>query len=135
MSAVEAVCHCGQVRIVAPAAPEKLTSCNCSLCHAYGHICAYYSEKDVIITGDTHTYSYGDRGIAFHRCSACGCHTHWLGIDPTSTSDRMALNARLLPRAVLQAGSVRHFDGLDSWTFRDAEQGFERRDIGCNIMK
>jgi len=89
----------------------------------------------VIITGDTHTYSYGDRGIAFHRCSACGCHTHWLGIDPTSTSDRMALNARLLPRAVLQAGSVRHFDGLDSWTFRDAEQGFERRDIGCNIMK
>ena len=132
-SAVEAVCHCGLVKITANSAPEKVTSCNCSICHAYGHICAYYSDKDVTVVGDTHTYSHGDMMIAFHRCVNCGCITHWKGIDPNSDSDRMAVNARLMPREVLSAARVRHFDGFDTWKYRDEEESFERRDINCNI--
>lgn len=77
-TSVEAKCHCGQVKIIAPYSPLKVTSCNCSICHAYGHICAYYSDKEVIITGETHTYSHGDRGIAFHRCINCGCHVSYI---------------------------------------------------------
>lgn len=131
---VQAVCHCGLVKISVPCAPPKVTSCNCSICHAYGHICAYYSEKDVTISGDTHIYSHGDMLIAFHRCVNCGCVTHWLGIDPTPESDRMAVNARLMPRDVLSAALVRHFDGFDTWGFRDEDKPFERKDISCNLM-
>jgi hypothetical protein len=131
-TSVEAVCHCGLVKITAPN-PEKVTSCNCSICHAYGHICAYYSASELLIVGDTQTYVHGDGCIAFHRCANCGCVTHWIGIDPTSTSDRMAVNARLMPRSVLSQVRVRHFDGLDTWKFRDEEESFERRDINCNL--
>lgn len=90
---------------------------------------------DVKIEGNTHTYSHGDKMLAFHRCRDCGCITHWLGIDPTSSSDRMAVNARLMPREVLSQARVRHFDGLDSWTYKDdgEAESFERRDINCNL--
>lgn len=49
--------------------------------------------------------------------------------------DRMALNARLLPREILKVSQVRHFDGFDTWKFRDEEKNFERQDIECNIHK
>lgn len=71
--------------------------------------------------------------IAFHRCVHCGCNTHWLGIDASSDSDRMAVNARLMPREVLSAAIVRHFDGFETWTIRDEGDSFERRDINCNL--
>lgn len=131
---VEAICHCGAVHLVAASVPEKVTSCNCTICHAYGHICAYYSVKDVVITGDTQTYVHGDKQIAFHRCCNCGCITHWVGIDPNSESDRMAINARLMPREVLSRARVRHFDGLISWSYRDDHKMFARQDICCNLQ-
>ena len=64
--------------------------------------------------------------LAFHRCVNCGCITHWAGIDPKSESDRMAINARLMPRDVLELARVRHFDGLNSWTYRDDDKCFTR---------
>ena len=121
---VEASCHCGAVRLVVPHAPETVTSCTCTYCHAMGHLCAYYSEADVQLPakGLTHTYMHGDKGIVFHRCVQCGGQTHWVGADPAqSGSDRMAINARLLPRSLLAAARVRRFDGLDTWTTLDED--------------
>lgn len=69
----------------------------------------------------TQTYSYGDKGIAFHRCLICGCQTHWVGIDKESDSDRMSVNARLMPRDVLAAARVRRFDGWDTWETLDED--------------
>ena len=34
--AVTGSCHCGEVRIEAPGAPERLGSCNCSICRKTG---------------------------------------------------------------------------------------------------
>jgi hypothetical protein len=93
---------------------------------------AYFREPEVAISGDTDIYVHGDKMLAFHRCKNCGCPTHWLSIDESSESDRMGVNARLLPRGVLAQARVRHFDGFDTWEQRDAAEPFERRDIGCN---
>ncbi len=66
--------------------------------------------------------------MAFHRCTNCGCITHWAG-GVNKTSDRMAVNARLMPRKVLTAAVVRHFDGFETWEFRDDDERFVRQDI------
>ncbi len=121
---IAVACHCGAVKLVVPHAPATVTSCNCSLCHAYGHICAYYSQSAMISMPAmelTQIYVLGDKGIAFHRCIHCGCQTHWVGIDPDSTTDRMAVNARLMPRDVLAAAKVRRFDGWDTWQVLDED--------------
>jgi hypothetical protein len=129
-----AVCHCGQVNItIAAPMTSTVTSCNCSLCHTYGHICAYFKESEVAVAGVTDTYVHGDKMISFHRCKNCGCHTHWTSIDESSLSDRMAVNARLFPRELLTQARVRHFDGFNSWEMRDTDSPFVREDIGCNI--
>jgi hypothetical protein len=130
---LQAVCHCGQVSLcIIAAMPATITSCNCSVCHAYGHIMAYFKESEVTVTGDTDTYVHGDKMLAFHRCKNCGCHTHWKSIDETSESDRMGVNSRLLPRDILTQARVRHFDGYDTWAQRDVEKPFVRQDINCN---
>lgn len=112
---VEAFCHCGAVRIVLPSAPSQVTACNCSICRRYGWLLAYYGLADVVVQGDTDTYSWGDHMLAFHRCKVCGCGTHWYPLG-TPTLDRMGVNARLLPPDVLARACVRRFDGAETWT-------------------
>lgn len=114
---IEAICHCGAVRIEVPQAPGEVTSCNCSICRRTGVLAAYYDPADVKITGETDTYMWGDKMMTFHRCSVCGCATHGLAVDPASK--RMSVNARLMQPAVLAAARVRKFDGADTWTFLD----------------
>lgn len=129
MTAVEAVCHCGAVKVVVPKPPGAVTSCNCTICHAYGALWAYYEQFEVTLpaAGLTQEYAHGDKMIAFHRCTTCGCTTHWLGATPVATSGerndsgRMAVNARLLPRDVLQSAPVRALDGLESWEVLDED--------------
>lgn len=125
MASVEAVCHCGAVRIVVPGSPETVTTCNCTICHAYGALWAYYTESEVVMpaTQVTHEYSHGDKMIAFHRCSVCGCTTHWVGATaaPPGGDRKMAINARLLPREILQSATVRALDGLDTWKVLDLD--------------
>jgi hypothetical protein len=114
---IEASCHCGAVRMEIAAAPEKLTSCNCSICHRLGTLWAYYTVDQVKFLSPpdaTATYSWGDKALAFHHCRNCGCTTHWSGIDPGST--RIGVNSRLMPRAVTEAVPIRRFDGADTWT-------------------
>lgn len=114
---IEAICHCGTVRIELAAIPTSLTSCNCSLCHRLGTLWAYYpSEQVSVLTeGATVAYVQGDRTLETHHCRICGCTTHWKSLDRAAT--RMAINARLLPRTVTEGIRVRHFDGADSWTY------------------
>jgi hypothetical protein len=129
-----AACHCGQVQIhISAPMVTHVTSCNCSLCHSYGHILAYYKKSEVNVDGKTATYIHGDKMIAFHRCTNCGCHTHWISVAESVKSDRMAVNARLFPREWLTQAQVCHLDGLDSWEMRDAGAPFVRMDIGCNL--
>jgi hypothetical protein len=114
---VEATCHCGAVRIEVPTAPTELTSCNCSICRRLGGLWAYYSPTQVRVVGETATYRWGDRTLDLHRCTVCGCSTHWTPIDPAL--DRMGVNARLMDPAVVAAARVRRLDGADTWQFLD----------------
>ena len=114
---IEATCHCGAVRIEVPAAPDVVTSCNCSICRRLGTMAAYYRPAQVKVHGETDTYIWGDRMLYFHRCKVCGCHTHSTPVDVSS--DRMSVNARLMAPEILAAARVRRFDGADTWTVLD----------------
>ena len=121
-----ATCHCGQVKLVVPAAPASVTSCNCTVCHAYGALWAYYQDADVALPAEglTQAYCHGNRTTAFHRCSTCGCVTHFVGIErgpAGSLKGLMAINARLMERSVLQSLNVKRFDGLESWAVLDTD--------------
>ena len=117
---VTSSCHCGLISLEIETAPSEVTDCNCSICRRYGVLWAYYSPKQVRIgsggTG-TQTYMWDDRSIAFHRCSQCGCVTHWAAVDPSR--DRMGVNARLLPPDVLAGARVRHLDGANTEEYLD----------------
>lgn len=105
----EAVCHCGAVRLVLDKAPTEVTSCNCSICRRYGALWAYDSPRRVRTSGETQTYLWDDRSIAFHRCRVCGCVTHWSPVD--EGRDRMGVNARLLEPEILARARMRYLDG------------------------
>jgi hypothetical protein len=111
------------VRVEVAAAPAQLTDCNCSICLRLGALWAYYSPKDVKITGQENTDPYvrKDRpdvgGMAFYHCRTCGCTSHWRARDPAH--DRMGVNARLFPPEALREVRVRRFDGAEGWKFLD----------------
>ena len=110
-------CHCGAVRLSVPALPEKLTSCNCSVCRRTATLMGYYEQGAVRIEGATDGYEHGDRSLSLRRCKACGVVTHWESLDPAVT--RMGVNFRNAEPEVVAAIPVRRFDGADSWTFLD----------------
>ena len=113
----EGSCHCGAVRLTLAHAPAEVTECDCSVCHRYGVLWAYYAPAEVRVRGATDTYGRGPRTIAFHRCANCGCVTHWAPVarDP----NRMGVNARLLPREVLAGARRRRLDGFVTETYLD----------------
>ncbi len=119
---IESSCHCGAVKLQIDAqVPKALTSCNCSICRRYGNLMAYFppSKVKIIATAEaTHKYVWGDKSIAFVRCSTCGCLSHWESLDPNQT-DRMGINARLFENVDINKIRIRQFDGADSWKFFD----------------
>lgn len=106
-------CHCGAVALEVARAPERVTSCNCSICRRTGGLWGYYQPAEVTVTGETVAYVWGDRTLAFHHCGICGCGTHWTPLDPNG--NRMGVNARMLGLD-LAAIPVTRFDGADTWT-------------------
>jgi hypothetical protein len=114
---ITASCHCGQVTLEIESAPAEVMDCNCSICRRYGTLTAHYSPRQVRVSGDTETYVWGDKMLAFHRCTQCGCVTHSSAMD--ATSDRMGVNANLMEPEVLAKARVRHFDGADTWKYLD----------------
>ncbi|MCR5879036.1 GFA family protein [Phenylobacterium sp. J367] len=114
----EAVCHCGIVRLSAPA-PVEVTICNCSICRRTGARWAYYDPRDVALPppGVTQPYVWGDRMLAFHRCKGCGCLTHWQSLD--GKLRKMGVNARMIDGLDWSALRIRHFDGAETWAYID----------------
>ena len=113
---IEAVCHCGAVRVEVPAGPTAVSDCNCSICRRLGALWAYYPSRQVNIRAAeaaTVAYAWGDKMIAFHTCRTCGCTTHWSGLKPDY--DRMGVNARLFEPTVLSGVKIRRIDGADTW--------------------
>lgn len=106
---IQAACHCGAVTFEVDAAPSQVTDCNCSLCHKLGPLWAYYQAPQVRISGETVGYVQGDRTMTTHHCPTCGCVIHWKAIDPER--QRIGVNARLMPPAVLDGMQVKRLDG------------------------
>jgi hypothetical protein len=116
---IEAACHCGTVRLTAPAPPDTVTECNCSICRKLGARWAYYSPAQVRLprAGSTQPYVWGERMLAFHRCRVCGVTTHWQSLD--GAQERMAINARLIDGLDWDAIKIRQFDGAATWAYLD----------------
>ncbi len=119
---IESSCHCGALKLQIDAElPPTLTSCNCSVCRRYGCLFAYYPPEKVKILAAPDTlqeYVWGDKSLAFVRCSHCGCFSHWRSLDPHQT-DRMGVNARLFINVEIDKIRIRHFDGANSWKYLD----------------
>src|SRR3954463_8912618 len=112
MDQIQAKCHCGNVMISVKSLPDTVTSCNCSICRRYATLWAYYKPEEVKLEckdGATTPYIWGDRELEFHRCTNCGCVTHYVTIEPTD--DRIfAINARMIDLALIEPLRVRYAD-------------------------
>lgn len=106
---VEGSCHCGAVRFEAAHAPTDINDCQCGHCQKRGVLWAYYSPKEVTVTGTSASYAWNGKHTVFHFCTVCGCTTHWTAADPKR--DRMAINVRLLPSEALVGAKVRKSPG------------------------
>ncbi|MEH6442735.1 MAG: aldehyde-activating protein [Oceanospirillaceae bacterium] len=116
---LETSCHCGNVQIKTAVKIETVNSCNCSACLRFGTLWAHLDPKVVTITYDDNdlgSYCWGDKTITFHHCKNCACITHYTPTD-IGNKDRMAINFRLAPKDMLDAVTVRYFDGADTWEY------------------
>ena len=121
MTDLQGACHCGAVRLTLPAAPEKATKCNCSLCRRLGGLWAYYEFGSVKVEGHpdhTAEYVWGDKTLRNVRCAHCGCSTHWEPLVP-EPGGRHGVNLNNFDPRLLEGVQVRRFDGADSWTYLD----------------
>jgi hypothetical protein len=104
---VRAACHCTAVRFEIAELPNWVLDCNCTVCRRYGAIWAYPDAGNVTFVQGadfTDTYTWGDGGLAFHRCKQCGCVTHMTTLD-TDPPRVYGINARMIP--TLDPASVR----------------------------
>jgi len=102
---MEGACHCGAVRWRFDGIPKSATICNCSTCRRYGALWAYGAEgAGVEVSGETQTYVWGRRWLAFHFCPQCGGMAYWRTTAPQRDGrHRMGVNLRLAPPDVVQA--------------------------------
>lgn len=116
---LQAICHCGDVRIDIARRPQTLTQCTCSICRGYGAQWAYYTRRSVTVHADPpaiSAYVWGDRTIEFFHCNRCGCVTHYESVEKDIDS-RIAINARMLPAEDIAGIRVRTFDGAKTWKY------------------
>ncbi len=118
-------CHCGAVQWDFNGVPDKLTSCNCTLCRRISGLWAYGTLANVTViaaAGATLAYVQGDQTLATHSCNICGSTTHWLSLA-TAPDDpnlgRIAVNMRMAEPTDYAGIRVRRFDGADTWEFLD----------------
>lgn len=106
---IQGSCHCGAVQLEVETAPEEVTDCGCSICRRKAGLWAYYSPRQVKVSGPTSIYIWGDRMIEHHSCPVCACTTHWTAVD--KTYDRMGVNIRMMEPEVLARARVRRTEG------------------------
>ena len=121
MFAVE--CHCGNLKLVADEMPSSITRCNCSICHRLGALWAYYARNKVQIDSSgagTHSYSWGEKTITYHRCGVCGCTTHYTAAADDG-GELLAINCRMARPSEIADIPLRDFDGRVSWKYLDGQ--------------
>ena len=109
---VRAACHCTAVRFEIAEAPTWVLDCNCTICRRYGALWSYPDAATVTMVrgaGHTDAYIWGDRELAFHRCSECGCVTHMAALD-TDPPSIYGINARLILGLDPESVNVRQKD-------------------------
>lgn len=114
-------CHCGSVQIFVRRLPRTLTHCNCSICRRYGALWAYYKPSSVRIEapkGGLTRYSWNRRIRNYHRCTQCGCVTHYTHRKKSSW-ETVGVNANNFEPALIRNVRVRHLDGASTWKFLD----------------
>lgn len=97
-------CHCGAVEVSYEGVPERLVSCNCSICRRLRPLWAHGPKSKLGVKAapdTTKAYIWGDKSLAFYSCVTCGVTTHWVGIDPEN-SQNMAVNFALMPPAKIR---------------------------------
>lgn len=122
MPTIQGSCHCGAVSFEYPATPEKLTSCNCSLCRRVGGLWAYAPKNEIALRYAEDAvikYVQGDKTLATVSCKTCGCTTHWEPLEDKAPDARMAVNMRMADPKDIEGVRVRRFDGADTWQFLD----------------
>jgi hypothetical protein len=114
-------CHCGAVTISLSKKPDFMFDCNCSNCSKHGVLWAYFNLSEVVISGETSSYTRADRDLpsaCVHFCKTCGCTTHW---TPTvhNQQDSMGTNMRLfIPQEL--SGIALHFPDGENWSGQGA---------------
>ena len=110
-------CHCGQVKWTYHGKLEKVLACNCTACRRYGTLWAHgRKDEEISVSGETLSYSYGDKSLAFHFCPNCGNLAYWMGLREREDGYRAAVNTRLaVDPSQIQNLTVRHFDGFDKF--------------------
>lgn len=112
---LEGLCHCGTVRWVFSGPLESATACNCTVCRRYAALWAYgYEGEGIAVSGPTRRYLRGEKTLAFHFCSTCGCVGYWRALEAERDGRRrMGVNLRLAePRALVEI-PVHRVDWLD----------------------
>lgn len=116
-SPIDGACHCGAVRwrfqgSPRQPTPKSATACNCSICRRYGALWAYgFEGEDFTVSGDTATYLWGRRSLAFHACGQCAGVVAWLAATRGDDGRLFgAVNLRLAddPAAVAAIPLSRH---------------------------
>ncbi len=116
---IHASCHCGDVTLTLPHAPDEILTCNCSVCRKTGFRGVYYREGEVAVEGALDGYVRTDIEtpcITMWRCRRCGILTHWTLLDEwpyddAPRPDRMGVNANLLDPELTKELPVQHSDG------------------------
>ena len=114
-------CHCGSVEIYVRQLPRTLTSCNCSICRRYGALWAYYKPSSVRIKapkGALAAYSWNRRIRNYHRCTKCGCITHYSHRRKSAWTP-IAVNANNFEPSLIAGARIRHLDGAATWKMLD----------------
>ena len=115
----ETSCHCGNVQVNANEYPDSITRCNCSICHRYGALWAYYvADQVAVVAGElpVSSYVWGQKRITFHSCGNCGCITHYSCIRDDGTP-KVGINSRMAAPESTEGIPVLLFDGADTWEY------------------
>ena len=96
MELVRAACHCTSIKLQVRR-PKWVLDCNCTICRRYGALWTYPRVGEVELIAGEHqleAYCWGDRDLAFQRCTECGCVTHFSSVAEQRI---YAVNARMIP--------------------------------------
>lgn len=110
----EGSCHCGAVKFdVAMAKPEKVFTCNCSICSRAGWLLAFVPAKDFTLKQGKDAlgeYQFHKREIHHTFCKTCGIHSFSHGKDKQG-QDTYSINTRCIPALEATKLPVQEFDG------------------------